>query len=124
MTASPIARADITIRIVTLAVLLLATLGAQVFVIPTFAAIYARDGLALPLGARIANGTIGALGHPLVALALAAGLGYCVWKRLGDASQRLSAVGLATLVFALVLVGQASVLLHLAIVGFRIGMRG
>ena len=124
MTASPIARVDITIRIVTLLVLLFVTLAAHVFVMPTFAAIYAGAGLALPVGARIATAALGVLGNPFVALALAAVLGLALFKRWGDAQQRLAAVALATLVIALVFVGQASVLLDLAVMGIRIGMRG
>ena len=124
MTASPVARVDVTIRIVTLLVLLLATLATHVFVIPTFAAIYAGADLALPVGARLSTVTLGVLGNPLVSLALVVVLGIALFKRWGDAQQRLAAVALATLVFALVFVGQASVLLDLAVMGIRIGLRG
>ena len=110
----PIMKVDVTVRLITLVLLLVATTGAQLFVIPTFVAIYARDGLPFPASGRLASEALLFLGNPLVFLVLVAGLGYMLWKRWGDAQQRLAGVALATLVFALVLVGQASLLIDMA----------
>ena len=114
MPTRPIMKVDVAVRLLTLVLLLLATTGAQLFVIPTFVAIYDRDGLPFPAIGRFASETLLFLGNPLVFLVLVAGLGYMLWKRWGDAQQRLAGVALATLVFALVLVAQASLLIDLA----------
>ncbi len=121
MQSRPIMKVDAAVRIVTLLLLLLATTGAQIFVMPTFEAIYARDGLTFPVIGRLAIDTLLFLGHPLVMLAIAAGLAVMVRKRLGDAQQRLAGVAVATLVLALVLIGQASLLIDLAIRRVTVG---
>ena len=124
MSPSPIVKVDVATRIVTLLLLLVATIGTQIFVTPTFAAIYARDGVALPLSARLASETLSFLGNPIVTLVLVAGVAYTLWKRWGDAQQRLAGVAVVSLVFALVLIGQASLLLDLALKGLTLGPVG
>ena len=88
MPTSPIAKADVALRLITLLLLLVVTTCAQIFVIPTFVAIYAAHGLALPLSARLAM------------------------------------VSVTTLFFALLLAGQASLLLDLAMRRLTLGPVG
>jgi len=114
-------KVDVTARVLTLLVLCLASTFAQIFLMPTFAAIFHQGGVALPLATRLAIGAMGVILHPVVSLVLIAGVGYLLWKRWGDAAQRLAVVGLASFVFALILVGQASVLLGLALLRVRLG---
>ena len=118
---STVLKVDVTARVLTLLVLCLASTFAQIFLMPTFAAIFAQGGVALALAARLAIGTMGVLGHPAVSLLLIAGVGYLLWKKWGDAAQRLALMGVASFVFALILVGQASVLLSLALLRVRLG---
>ena len=124
MPTSPIAKADVALRLITLLLLLVVTTCAQIFVIPTFVAIYAAHGLALPLSARLASGPFSFLGNQAVVLALVAGLGYMLWKRSGDAQQQLAIVSVTTLFFALLLAGQASLLLDLAMRRLTLGPVG